>query len=165
MPLSEERRADFVEAFDILGKKKAAVDKGLFGVILRSLGQNPTNDEINALFTKHSNGSEIDQDGTVAAAAEVEEQMAGTPAADLKEAFAVFDKEKVGKISAAELRHVIANLGEKVDDDELEEMMLEADKDNNGTIDYSEFVNVLFKPPDVPKRQPVPEHLKPFMKG
>ena len=54
MPLSEERRADFVEAFDILGKKKAAVDKGLFGVILRSLGQNPTNDEINALFTKYS---------------------------------------------------------------------------------------------------------------
>ena len=42
-----------------------------------------------------------------------------------------------------ELRHVIANIGEKVDEDELEEMMKDADKDGNGKIDYKEFVATL----------------------
>ena len=46
---------------------------------------------------------------------------------DLQEAFAVFDKDNSGKISAAELRHVISNIGEKLEEDEIEDMMLEAD--------------------------------------
>ena len=40
----------------------------------------------------------------------------------------------------------MSNLGEKVDEDEAEEMMAEADTDNSGRIDYKEFVEVLFKP-------------------
>ena len=47
----------------------------------------------------------------------------------LKEAFAVFDKDNSGSISAAELRHVIANLDESVDEDETDEMMKMADAD------------------------------------
>ena len=81
----------------------------------------------------------------------------------LREAFAVFDKEKEGKISAAELRQVISNLGEKVDEDEIEDMMKEADRDGSGAIDYAEFVNVLMRPVKIPPRVDIPEHLKPFM--
>lgn len=81
----------------------------------------------------------------------------------LREAFAVFDKEKTGKISAAELRSVIANLGEKVDEDEVEEMMKEADTDGSGTINYKEFVDVLMRPVQIPPRVEMPEHLKAFV--
>ena len=81
----------------------------------------------------------------------------------LQEAFAVFDKEKVGKISAAELRGVIVNLGEKVDEDEIEEMMKEADDDGSGFIDYKEFVAVLMRPVSIPPRVDLPEHLKPYI--
>lgn len=62
-----------------------------------------------------------------------------------------------------ELRHVIANIGEKVDEDELEEMMKEADKDGNGKIDYAEFVATLLKPVDVPPQIVVSPELQPFM--
>lgn len=63
----------------------------------------------------------------------------------------------------SELRHVIANIGEKVDEDELEEMMKDADGDGNGLIDYSEFVKVLLQPVAVPPKIEIPEELKPYM--
>ncbi|KAH7306763.1 hypothetical protein KP509_22G028700 [Ceratopteris richardii] len=51
---------------------------------------------------------------------------------ELKETFRVFDKDQNGFISAAELRHVMTNLGEKLRDDEVDEMIREADVDGVG---------------------------------
>ena len=56
---------------------------------------------------------------------------------DLIAAFRVFDKDNSGKISASELRHVMTNLGEKLTDEEVDEMMKEADIDGDGEINYS----------------------------
>ena len=71
----------------------------------------------------------------------------------------VFDKNNDGHISAAELKHVmsgstgclrrpqssltVANLGEKLSDDEITQMIREADKDGDGMIDYNEFVTMM----------------------
>ena len=53
----------------------------------------------------------------------------------LKEAFKVFDRDNNGFISAAELRHVMTSIGEKLTDDEVDEMIREADQDGDGRID------------------------------
>ena len=42
--------------------------------------------------------------------------------------------------SAAELRHAMTNLGEKLTDEEVDEMIREADVDGDGQINYEEFV-------------------------
>ena len=55
---------------------------------------------------------------------------------ELKEAFRVFDKDGNGFISAAELRHVMTNLGEKLTDEEVDEMIREADIDGDGQVNY-----------------------------
>ena len=49
------------------------------------------------------------------------------PEEELREAFRVFDKDGDGFISAAELRHVMTNLGEKLTDEEVDEMIEWAD--------------------------------------
>ena len=48
----------------------------------------------------------------------------------------VFDKDGNGFISAAELRHVMTNLGEKLTDDEVDDMIKEADLDGDGMVNY-----------------------------
>ena len=50
----------------------------------------------------------------------------------------VFDRDGNGFISAAELRHVMTNLGEKLTDEEVDEMIREADVDGDGQINYEE---------------------------
>ena len=55
---------------------------------------------------------------------------------EIKEAFRVFDKDGNGFISAAELRHVMTNLGEKLTDEEVDEMIREADIDGDGQVNY-----------------------------
>lgn len=54
---------------------------------------------------------------------------------EIREAFKVFDRDNNGFISAAELRHVMTSIGEKLTDDEVDEMIKEADQDGDGKID------------------------------
>ena len=62
---------------------------------------------------------------------------------EIREAFRVFDKDGNGFISAAELRHVMTNLGEKLTDEEVDEMIREADIDGDGQVNY-EGISFIF---------------------
>ncbi len=48
----------------------------------------------------------------------------------------MFFQDGNGFISAAELRHVMTNLGEKLTDEEVDEMIREADIDGDGQVNY-----------------------------
>lgn len=48
----------------------------------------------------------------------------------------LFFQDGNGYISAAELRHVMTNLGEKLTDEEVDEMIREADIDGDGQVNY-----------------------------
>ncbi len=43
----------------------------------------------------------------------------------------------------AQLRHVMTNLGEKLTDEEVDEMIREADVDGDGQVNYEEFVKMM----------------------
>jgi len=62
---------------------------------------------------------------------------------EIIEAFKVFDKEGHGYIPATELRHVMTSLGEKLTNEECDEMIREADIDNTGQINYVEFTRMM----------------------
>ena len=55
---------------------------------------------------------------------------------EIREAFRVFDRDGSGMISAAELRHVMTNIGEKLSDQEVDEMIREIDVDRDGQVNY-----------------------------
>uniref|UniRef100_A0A667I8V9 Calmodulin like 6 n=1 Tax=Lynx canadensis TaxID=61383 RepID=A0A667I8V9_LYNCA len=62
---------------------------------------------------------------------------------ELRAAFRVFDKEGKGYIDWNTLKYVLMNAGEPLNEVEAEQMMKEADKDGDGTIDYEEFVAMM----------------------
>ena len=55
---------------------------------------------------------------------------------EIREAFKVFDKDGNDFISAAELGHVMTNLGENLTDEEVDEMIREADLGGDGQVNY-----------------------------
>jgi calmodulin len=113
------------------------------GTVMRSLGQNPTERELQDMV------NEVDADGS--GTIDFHEFLGlmsrkwkhEDSEEELKEVFRVFDKDQDGYISAAELRHLMTNLGEKLKDGEVDEMVREADGDGDGQINYQEFINVM----------------------
>lgn len=48
----------------------------------------------------------------------------------------MFDKNNDGLISSMELRHVMTNLGEKLSEEEVDDMIKEADLNGDGMVNY-----------------------------
>ena len=63
--------------------------------------------------------------------------------------FRVFDRNGDGYISKSEFKHCMMHFGEKFTDDEVEEMIAEADANNDGQIDYTEFSQMILKEIDM----------------
>eukprot|EP00168_Porphyra_purpurea_P018874 TRINITY_DN7236_c0_g1_i10.p5 TRINITY_DN7236_c0_g1~~TRINITY_DN7236_c0_g1_i10.p5 ORF type:complete len:102 (-),score=46.03 TRINITY_DN7236_c0_g1_i10:187-492(-) len=62
---------------------------------------------------------------------------------EIFEAFKVFDKDGSGKIDATELRNIMMSLGENLSDEEVNQMIKEADLNGDGEIDFDEFMRML----------------------
>jgi calmodulin len=142
--LTEQQIAEFKEAFNLFDKDgDGAISVKELGTVMRALGNNPTESElqdiINELDQNQDNTIDFPEFMNIMAKRGKE----GDTEEELIEAFKVFDKDGNGFISAAELRHVMTNLGEKLTDDEVDEMIKEADTDGDGQINYHEFVKMM----------------------
>ncbi|KAJ8123086.1 hypothetical protein O1611_g9681 [Lasiodiplodia mahajangana] len=136
--LTEEQVSEFKEAFSLF-------DKDGDGTVMRSLGQNPSESELQDMI----NEVDADNNGTIdfpEFLTMMARKMKDTDSEEeIREAFKVFDRDNNGFISAAELRHVMTSIGEKLTDEEVDEMIREADQDGDGRIDYNEFVQLMMQ--------------------
>ena len=65
--------------------------------------------------------------------------------AEYKEAFDMFDKNKKGTISAADITKIMKNFGYPISRKEVEGMVAEMDTSGNGELDFEEFVTFMQK--------------------
>ncbi|KAH6569233.1 hypothetical protein BASA50_002850 [Batrachochytrium salamandrivorans] len=142
--LTEDEVTEFREAFALFDKDgDNTITTKELGTVMRSLGQNPTEAELQEMI----NELDADGNGTV----EFDELMAMMTCKmkdidfdeERAEAFKMFDKDGNGFITATELKVVMGNIGEKLTDDEIEEMIREADEDGDNQISYEEFVKII----------------------
>lgn len=65
--------------------------------------------------------------------------------AEIDKVFSLFDEDETGKISYRTLKRISQELGENLTDEELQEMIEEADRDGDGLINPDEFYRVMRK--------------------
>lgn len=113
------------------------------GTVMRALGkQNISDDELKEMV------EEVEASGVVGEKAFMElmfnKKLKSTEIEEeYIEAFKVFDRDGNGLISLAELKHVMANLGEKLSDEEIKRMLDEASDDKDGAVNYQDFVRLM----------------------
>ena len=64
---------------------------------------------------------------------------------EILKVFKLFDEDKTGFITFRNLKSICKELGENLTDNEIQEMIDEADRDNDGQINQADFLRVMKK--------------------
>ena len=145
MPTARDDAPDFREAFSLFDDRgDDKIPKNLFGEVVRALGLNPTEAQIKSTIQnlKHERISFEEFLPLYESLAKKKDNNMSED--ELIEGLKVFDKEQNGNISSAELRHLLTNLGERLSDDEVEQL-LSGLEDKSGQIHYEEWIRKLLR--------------------
>lgn len=142
--LTEEELIEYKEAFSLFDKEgNGIISVNSLGSVLRALGICPTQAEIRDMISevdpKNTGGVNFQTFLKVA----IRKKRKAENSEEIIEAFRVFDREGKGIITTSQLKHIMTNLGEKMTEDEADDMIREADINGTGEINYEEFVKML----------------------
>ncbi|XP_059479577.1 uncharacterized protein LOC132199111 [Neocloeon triangulifer] len=144
--LSDEQKADIKAAFALFDKDNSGfMATRDLKVAIRALGFEPKKEEIKKMV------SEVDKDGKGKINLEDFTQVMVAKMADkdsreeILKAFRLFDDENTGHITFENLKRVAKELGENVTDEEMQEMIDEADNDKDGKVSQDEFLKIMKK--------------------
>ncbi|XP_016957320.1 calmodulin-like [Drosophila biarmipes] len=138
--LSADDLAEVREAFTLCDPQKTGrINPEDLGTVMRALGQNHTESEI----YRYSEGLEGDIFGYITIENFIELMTKIYKIMDhtehLKAAYSAFDYDKDGFISHGKLRNVFTNLGEKITDEEFNDVFRQVDIDGDGVISWKDF--------------------------
>lgn len=144
--LTEEQKQEVREAFDLFDADgSGTIDVKELKVAMRALGFEPKKEEMKKMI------SEVDKEGTGKISfndflAVMTQKMAEKDTKEeILKAFRLFDDDETGKISFKNLKRVANELGENLTDEELQEMIDEADRDGDGEVNEEEFLRIMKK--------------------
>ncbi|XP_046573980.1 caltractin [Haliotis rubra] len=144
--LTEEQKQEIREAFDLFDADgSGTIDAKELKVAMRALGFEPKKEEIKKMI------ADIDKEGTGTIDFNdfltlMTQKMSEKDAKEeILKAFRLFDDDETGKISFKNLKRVAKELGENLTDEELQEMIDEADRDGDGEINQEEFLRIMKK--------------------
>uniref|UniRef100_A0A7S3T4P0 EF-hand domain-containing protein n=2 Tax=Choreotrichia TaxID=141411 RepID=A0A7S3T4P0_9SPIT len=142
--LREDQLHEIEDSFELFDKDGTGViDTDELWVALRALGSEPKKSEIKALV------GEVDVDGTGQIDFDgylkiILNKLAERPSKiDIEKAFRLFDGGAKGEVCAADLRRIADQIGEQISDEEIAEMIKEADSSGTGAVNLDEFIKIV----------------------
>jgi len=142
--ISEEQKEEIKEAFDLFDSEKTGkIDYHELKVAMRALGFDVKKADVLELmrtYDRHQTGYiGYDEFREI-----LTERIANQdPIEEISKAFKLFDDDGSGKITFRNLKRIARELGEKLTDEELQAMIDEFDKDQDGEINENEFINIM----------------------
>ncbi|UJR21332.1 hypothetical protein I4U23_024426 [Adineta vaga] len=144
--LTEEQKTEIREAFDLFDADgSGTIDVKVLKVAMRALGFEPKKEEIKKMISdiQKENAGTIDFNDFLQL---MSQKMAEKDSKEeILKAFRLFDDDNTGKISFKNLKRVAKELGENLTDEELQEMINEADRDGDDEINEQEFLRIMKK--------------------
>ncbi|XP_051877561.1 centrin-2 isoform X1 [Pristis pectinata] len=144
--ITEDQKQEIREAFDLFDTDgTGSIDVKELKVAMRALGFEPKKEEIKKMI------AEIDKEGTGKIdfnefLSVITQKMAEKDTKEeILKAFRLFDDDETGRISFKNLKRVAKELGENLTDEELQEMIDEADRDGDGEVNEQEFLRIMKK--------------------
>jgi len=144
--ITEEQKSDIKEAFGLFDSQSSGfIDCKDLKVAMRALGFEPRKEEIKKMI------AEVDKESSGKLSLDSFMMLMGNKMSekDTKEeilkAFKLFDDDDTGNITFTNLKRVAAELGENLTDEELQEMIDEADRDGDGEVNQDEFLRIMKK--------------------
>ncbi|TKA31445.1 hypothetical protein B0A50_02292 [Salinomyces thailandicus] len=139
--MAQAQSTNFKEAFSLFDKRGTGrVQLDSLGDLLRACGQNPTLAEIRDLKAQVGNDFDFDtfsktlnRPGGFRDPGEPEEYTRG---------FQVFDKDLTGFIGVGQFRYILTNLGEKMSEEEVDELLKAVDT-SSGELNYLDVVRTV----------------------
>lgn len=132
-------KKDIKKAFDVFDlEQEGRIRADELENALRIAKMNPTSKDVDEIKRKLGEPEMISYEQFEDI---VEEISSIDQKAELREAFACFDTKNLGYITPGKLKEIVKPmLGEDLTEAELDKIIIDADKDNNGKIELDEFV-------------------------
>jgi len=142
--LTEDQKQELREAFELFdADKKGSIDLHELKVLMRALGFQVKKQDV----VKYVHEIDPQNEGMV----NFEQFMdlmtdrytERDPDEEILKAFQLFDTDGSGSISLKNMRNISRELGENLADDELQAMIDEFDRDQDGEINQAEFMYIM----------------------
>ncbi|XP_075484691.1 putative calcium-binding protein CML13 [Primulina tabacum] len=137
--LNDVRESSMKEAFTLFdtdGDGKIAPSE--LGILMRSLGGNPTQAQLKAIISGEKLNSPFEFPRFLDL---MSKHLKPEPFdRQLRDTFKVLDKDGTGYVVISDLRHILTNIGEKLEPAEFDEWIREVDVGSDGKLRYEEFI-------------------------
>lgn len=144
--LTEEQKQEIKEAFDLFDTEgQGRIDAKELKVAMSAMGFQPKKDEIRKILADYDpqgTGTIEYQDFLDLMTLKIQER---DPIEEMKQAFRLFLDDDGEKITLRHLKRVAKELGENMTEEELQEMLEEADRDGDGEISEDDFIRIMSK--------------------
>lgn len=143
LDVPKEKLDEYREAFDMFDKDHSgtiSVDE--ISKIMKNFGNPMSKDDIREMIKDidTSGDGELDFDEFVTLMQKQEVVEDDDDEDEVLRAFKSFDKDQNGYITNTEFRYILTKLGESFTDQEVDTLFRECDLNDDGRLDYEEFI-------------------------
>ncbi|KAK1428896.1 hypothetical protein QVD17_17736 [Tagetes erecta] len=141
---TQQSKQEMKEAFDLFDTDgNGTIDAKELSNAMRALGFEMTKEQIEEMI------AEVDRDGSGAIDFDefvymmTDKICERNNKKELTKAFNILDHDKNGKISIPDIKNIAKELGVRFTDAEIQSMVEEADRDNDGEVNIDEFMRMM----------------------
>jgi len=140
--LTEEQKREIKEAFSSF--EETGIEADELKSAMQALGFDPKNPEVQRILEKldkHNKPLSFEEYMDVM----IDKEESKDPENEMRKAFKVLCEEGTDKITLKSLSKICNDLGEKISEEELKEMIIEADKDQDDVVGEEDFIKIMQK--------------------